>query len=128
MTHDRILSPLARARGTGSARSGVHHWWVQRVTAVALIPLTLYFLFCLPALTTPDLAAFRAFIGAPLNGVAALLFVGISFYHAVLGVQVVIEDYIHGEAMKIAALMLNKIVFLFLGVACIYAIFLLNFG
>ena len=127
-TQETIRTPLGRARGLGSAKDGTHHWWMQRVTAVILIPLCLYFAFEIAALTTANHAAFIAWMRSPLHAIAFLLFIGTAFYHAVLGIQVVIEDYVHHEGAKFASLLLNKIVFLFLGVTAVYAVIRLNFG
>lgn len=123
---DSIRSGLARARGLGSAKDGMHHWWIQRVTAVALIPLSLYWLFSLKEITNPDLAGFKQWISLPQNAITGILFVIASFYHAALGMQVVIEDYVHGKAALIASLLLNQIIFFFLGTACVCAILWLS--
>jgi len=123
---DSIRSGLARARGLGSAKDGMHHWWIQRVTAVALIPLSLYWLFSLKEITNPDLAGFKQWISLPQNSITGILFIIASFYHAALGMQVVIEDYVHGKAALIASLLLNQIIFFFLGTACVCAILWLS--
>lgn len=125
---DAIRTPLGRARGLGSAKGGTHHWWVQRVTSVALIPLSLYFLFNLRGVTQGDYALFLAFMRDPCTAVVAILFIISSFYHAALGVQVIIEDYVHAEGLKIACLLLNKLSFLFLGAASLFAIIFISFG
>jgi len=125
---ETIRTPLGHARGLGSAKDGTHHWWMQRVTAVALVPLSLYWLSCLKCMTTPDYGVFIGWLGDPFVSIAALLFIFAAFYHAMLGVQVIIEDYIHAEGCKVACLLLNKLAFLFMGFACAFAIVYINFA
>ncbi|MDX1606400.1 MAG: succinate dehydrogenase, hydrophobic membrane anchor protein, partial [Candidatus Competibacterales bacterium] len=103
-----LRTPLARARGLGSAKEGVQHWWAQRVTAVALVPLTLWFVVSLLSIADADHATVVAWIGAPLNSALLVLLLVAVFYHAVLGLQVVIEDYIHSEGRKFAVLLAVK--------------------
>lgn len=93
----RLQSPLARVRGMGSAKGGTHHWWMQRVTSVALLPLTLWFILSVAGHTGADHAEIVAWIGHPFNAVLLLSFVLISFHHIAGGMQVVIEDYVRGE-------------------------------
>ncbi len=101
-----MQSPLARVRGLGSAKKGVHHWWEQRLTALALVPLSLWFIYSLVVITGAEYTTVIAWLSQPLNAVLMLLFVFSLYYHAVLGVQVVIEDYIESEWQKIACLIL----------------------
>lgn len=126
--HATIKSPLARARGLGSAKDGTHHWIMQRISAVALIPLCLFLLWNLKSVTTSDHAEFAAWLGRPANAVAMLLFVVASFYHAAVGVQVILEDYVHHELLKTLQIWLMKILFFFAGAAASYAIIAINFG
>lgn len=130
MTHnnDSIRTPLGRARGLGSAREGAHHWWMQRASSVALIPLCLFFLMQFDRIVTTDHAAFIAWAAEPCVAVGLLLFIVTAFYHAALGIQVIVEDYVHGEGAKIAVLLLNKIFFFFLGVAAVFAVIRISFG
>ena len=123
-----IRSPLGRARGLGSAKDGTNHWIMQRLSALAMIPLILYFLTQLDSITGSDVYAFRAWAGQPLVAVALISFIVASFYHATLGLQVIIEDYIHHEGVKIAFLALNKIFFFFLAVAAIYGVIAVKLG
>jgi succinate dehydrogenase / fumarate reductase membrane anchor subunit len=123
-----IRTPLGHARGLGSARKGMHHWWMQRMTALALIPLSLYWLSCPRCITTPDYANFINWIGYPGVSIAAILFILASFYHAALGMRVILEDYIHGEGMKAILLLLNDLFFFFLGVTALFAIAYINFA
>ena len=113
---------LGRALGRGSARNGVHHWWVQRVSAVALIPLSLWFLLSLLALPGFDYASVTTFIGAPWHAVLLCLFIGTVTWHSQLGVQVVIEDYVHSGAAKLTLLLLNSAAHAVLLAAGVYAL------
>ena len=115
-------SPLGRARGLGSAKEGTHHFWGQRVTAVALIPLTLWFVFSLAQLPAGNYEAVRWWVAAPSVAVALVLFLACALYHSLLGVQVVIEDYIAADGTKIVALLLSKFVHTIAAVAGIFAV------
>ena len=103
MDRQGMGSPLARAMGFGSAKDGVEHWWMQRVSAVALVPLTLWFVASIIAHTGSDYAAFIAWLRTPLATIFMILLLIALFYHTALGLQVVIEDYVHSE-FKFAAL------------------------
>jgi succinate dehydrogenase / fumarate reductase, membrane anchor subunit len=94
----RMRSPLARAIGLVSAKEGVQHWWMERVSAVALVPLTLWFIAAIIAHTGSDYVTFIAWLRTPLTTVLMILLLIMLFYHAALGLQVVIEDYIHSTA------------------------------
>lgn len=105
-------SPLGRARGLGSAKQGVHHFWVQRVSAVALIPLGLWFVFSIALLAAKG-ASYEAvshWVAAPSVAVTLALFLAAAFYHGALGLQVVIEDYVPQNGAKITLLLLTKFV------------------
>jgi|APSaa5957512493_1039668.scaffolds.fasta_scaffold03323_7 succinate dehydrogenase / fumarate reductase membrane anchor subunit len=123
-----LRSDLARARGLGSAKEGTGHWWAQRVTAVALLPLGLWFVYSAVSWGSMDLAAFKVWLSEPGNLLLMVLFVGTLFYHMQLGVQAVIEDYVHGEAAKITGLMINIFAAIFFGAASIIALFKVAFG
>src|SRR6056297_869124 len=97
-----LRNPLERAINHGSAGSGVHHWWAQRFSAILLVPLTLWLVWTLTVLAGADYASARAWIASPWNASMALLLVGSTFYHARLGVQVVIEDYVHKRALEVS--------------------------
>jgi len=103
MDRNRKRSSLARAMGLGSAKEGVGHWWSQRVSAVALIPLTLWFVASIIAHTGSEYATFIAWLRTPIVGILMILLLIAIFYHTALGLQVVIEDYVHSSA-KFAAL------------------------
>ncbi|MFA5684458.1 MAG: succinate dehydrogenase, hydrophobic membrane anchor protein [Lysobacteraceae bacterium] len=96
-----LKTPLARVRGLGSAKDGTHHWWVQRLTAIALIPLALYFVWLLLGLAAADHGTVRLTLGQPFNAVLMAAFSIALFWHAQLGLQVVIEDYIHARWLEV---------------------------
>ena len=107
-SQQRLVGPLARARGLGSAKHGVQHWWAQRVSAVALVPLTLWFVYAVVHLTGADQKVVLAWLHKPASAILMSLFIVATFYHLSLGVQVVIEDYIHREGVKVTTLLLVK--------------------
>ncbi len=123
-----LNTPLSRVRGLGSAKDGTHHWWAQRLTAIALLPLTLWFAISVAMLAGSDYAAVAAWVAAPLNTILLILLIAATFHHLQLGVQVVVEDYIRGEGSKIAMLLLFKFASALLGVACAYAVLRVAFG
>lgn len=100
-----MRSPLKKVRHLGAAKEGVQHWWLQRITAVAMVPLLLVLLVCLLKLAAGDHAAVAAAFKHPLFALLALLSILAIFWHMKLGLQVVIEDYVHTESVKIAALL-----------------------
>ena len=103
-----LRTPLSRAEGLGSARGGTRHFWHQRLTAVALIPLAAWFVFAALGLVGANLAEVLVFLSEPLNAVLMFLFLFAALYHMSLGLQVVIEDYVHGENLKLLLLMCNR--------------------
>lgn len=118
----RLLTPLKKARGLGSAKEGAHHWWLQRVSAVALIPLTLWAAFSVASMAGKPYADVLGYFAAPFNIAMFTLFIFTAFYHAALGLQVVIEDYIHHEVAKVVALIAIKLVLALLGTISVLAI------
>jgi succinate dehydrogenase / fumarate reductase membrane anchor subunit len=122
-----LRSPLGRALGLGSAKSGFGHWWGQRLSAVALVPLGLWFAFSMVGLASTDYWAVASWAGAPLHAILLILFLASLLYHSSLGLQVVIEDYVHGPA-KVASLVIVQLLHLALAVAAIYAVVTLSVG
>ena len=120
MDRQRMRSPLGRARGLGSAKEGVTAWWLERVMAVALVPLSLWLMASLIWLSGGDYAAFRTWLKAPLVALLMVLLLITLFSHLALGLQVVIEDYVHSGA-KIPALVAARFVCFALGAAGILA-------
>ncbi|MGB1077123.1 MAG: succinate dehydrogenase, hydrophobic membrane anchor protein [Bdellovibrionales bacterium] len=121
-------SALKKAKNHGSAKHGSGHWMAQRVTAIALIPLTVWFVYSVIRLAGSSHADFVMWLQHPFNAIAMILFVIASFYHGVLGSQVVVEDYIHTEWFKTLKLIANKLFFFALGTACIFSILKIAFG
>jgi succinate dehydrogenase / fumarate reductase membrane anchor subunit len=98
---------LGRVRGLGSAKDGAHHWWLQRVTAVAALVLMLWFVFSLVRLPSLDYASVTLWLRQPVAAVPMLLLIVTVFWHLRLGVQVLLEDYVHGQARVVGMLALN---------------------
>ena len=123
-----MRSPLGRAIGHGSAKEGVTHWWRQRVSALALVPLALWFVIAVIALVGADHATFVAWVRSPMPAVFLILLLVASFYHTALGLQVIIEDYIHGEVMRLAALLLMRLLCVLFAVRGILAVLKMALG
>jgi succinate dehydrogenase / fumarate reductase membrane anchor subunit len=123
-----LRSPLNRVRGLGSAKEGTHHWWAQRLTALALIPLTIWFVVSLISLTGADHATAKAWVGSLWPAALLVITIAMTFHHGQLGLQVVIEDYVHNEALKIAAILFVKGLAVVLSVVAIVAIARVAFG
>ena len=123
-----LRTPLARARGLGSARVGVHHWWAQRLTAIALIPLVVWFAISLVMMSGADYGAVRAWIGSPVVMVLLILTIAIGLHHGQLGLQVVIEDYVHGDGFKLALIVAVRFIVVLFGLAAIVAVLRIGFG
>ena len=123
-----LRTPLARARGLGSAKAGLHHWWAQRLTAIALIPLVVWFAISLVMMSGADYGTVRAWIGAPVVMVLLILTIAIGLHHGQLGLQVVIEDYVHGDGRKLALIVAVRFIAIFFGLAAIVAILRIGFG
>ena len=123
-----MRSPLKRVRGLGSAKEGVQHWWVQRVTAVAMVPLLLILVVVMLKLDSADHAAVVAAFKHPLLALIALLAVLAMFWHLKLGLQVVVEDYIHVEGTKIVVQLVLTFAVILVGALCALSILKLFFG
>ena len=123
-----LRSDLGKVRGLGSAKEGTSHWWMQRITAVAVVPLSIWFVITASGLVGIDQAGFKVWLNEPGNMLMLILFIGALFYHMQLGLQVVIEDYVHGEKAKVISLVLNLFVAIFFGGSSIIAILKVAFG
>lgn len=121
-------TPVKNARGLGSAHDGTHHWWVQRITALALIPLGLWFVASLVGLLQADYAAAVSWLAQPVNAVLLVLLLGVMFRHSYLGIQVVVEDYVHGSVTKLVTLVLLQFAHLVLAAAGIFVVLRIAFG
>ena len=122
-----MSTPLARVRGLGAARSGTGHFWRQRLTAVANVPLTIAFVLIVVALLGRNHAAVVQILGSPLVAVVMLLFIVSICTHMRIGMQVIIEDYVHDEGAKLALLMANTFFVTAVGLASAFAILMLSF-
>ncbi len=122
-----IKTPLGRVLGLGSAKDGTGHWWMQRVTAVALIPLALWFVLSIVMLDSLDHVSVVGWIASPLNAIGLLLLLGAVVYHSLLGTQVVIEDYVKGGT-KVATLVLVRFAHIVVLVAAAFAVLKIAFG
>ena len=123
-----LRSALGHARGLGSAKEGTNHWWLQRLTAIALVPLTMWLVASVIALSGFGHEAFVVWFGRPINATLMILFLGVAFHHAQLGMQVVIEDYVHGEMVKLGTLMLSSGACLVGALACALSVLFVAFG
>ena len=119
---------LGKIKGMGSAKSGTSHWWMQRVTALALVPLVVWFLVSIIALIDADHATMVAWIANPFVGVLLSVFMVMLFYHLMLGVQVVIEDYVHNELLKMSSLILLKFSIALVGLSGLFFILKITLG
>jgi succinate dehydrogenase / fumarate reductase, membrane anchor subunit len=122
------ITPLGRARSLGAARGGVGHWKLQRLTAMSNAVLVLWFVFSAMALAGASYEEVRAWLASPVTATLMILLVLSVFQHAPLGLQVIIEDYVHHPGARIAALVLVRFVVAGLAVACIVAILTVAFG
>lgn len=116
-------SPLAKVRGLGSAKTGTSHWWMQRVTAAALIPLSFWLITFLDLSINAPYQQTVDWLASPLNTVCIVAWIVAVFYHAALGLQVVIEDYVAAEGLKIISIWVVNLAFLFMAIAALIAVF-----
>ena len=127
MAVGNMSTPLARVLGLGSAKSGTEHFWRQRLTAVANVPLTVAFVVIVIGLLGRNHAAVVQILGSPLVAIVMLLFIGSITTHMRIGMQVIIEDYVHDEVTKLVLLMANTFFAVAVGLACAFAILMLSF-
>jgi succinate dehydrogenase / fumarate reductase membrane anchor subunit len=118
----QLRTPLGRVRGAGSAKSGVHHWWGQRVTSIALLPLTIWFIASLATSAGMTHAEAAAWIGHPFNAVLLLALIGLTFHHIAAGLQVVLEDYAKPEWVRIGSILVVKFACALLALAAALAV------
>jgi succinate dehydrogenase / fumarate reductase, membrane anchor subunit len=122
-----LRTPLGRVLGRGAAKEGVHHWWVQRVTSVALIPLAISFVVSLVSLPALDYATVHAWVHQSWTAVLLSLFIALACWHSKLGLQVIVEDYVHGGA-KTIFLILSTFGHTLIAAASIFAVLKVAFG
>jgi succinate dehydrogenase / fumarate reductase, membrane anchor subunit len=123
-----LQSPLGKVRGLGSAGNGVQHWWVQRLTSLALIPLAIWLLVSLLALPSLDFVTLVSWIGGTWTASLLTLFVIIACWHSSLGIQVIVEDYVHDHGLKTLSLVLSGFVHAVLAVGGVFAVLRIAFG
>ena len=122
-----LRSPLGRVLGLGAANEGSHHWWIQRLTSIALIPLSVWFVIALLCLPAYDHATVHAWVSQTWTALFLVLFIAIATWHSRLGVQVVIEDYVHGGT-KTLSLILSTFAHTLVAAAAIFAVLKVAFG
>jgi len=128
MAPSRMRSPLGRAIGLGSAKDGVEHWWAQRVTAIALVPLTVWFVVAIIGLAGADRALFVDWVHHPLPALLLVLLLIATFYHGALGLQVVIEDYVGNETLRFGLLIVMRLAAIVFAARGIFAVLKLSLG
>lgn len=124
----KMQSHLGRARNLGASRNGVGPWWIQRLTSIALVPLSLWFIFSVIGLLGADYAAYQAWAGNVGNATLMSLFIVITFHHAQQGVCEVIHDYVHNKTKLYTSMILVKFLATVLAIACLISIFKVAFG
>jgi succinate dehydrogenase / fumarate reductase, membrane anchor subunit len=122
-----LRSPLGRVLGAGSAKEGVHHWWVQRLTSVALVPLTVWFVVSLLSLPSFEHVTVITWMAQTWTALLLILFILVATWHSQLGVRVVVEDYVHGGA-KTLTLVLITFIHAFVAAAGVFAVLKVAFG
>jgi succinate dehydrogenase / fumarate reductase, membrane anchor subunit len=123
-----LRSPLGTVTGLGSAKSGVHHWWLQRLTSIALVPLTIWFAVSLASLPSLDHVTVIAWMAQSWTALLLVLLVLVATYHSQLGVRVVVEDYVHNTGLRIVTLVTLTFLHAFLAVTGVFAILKVAFG
>ena len=124
----QFRTPLRQVRGLGSARSGTRHFWHQRLTSLASVPLSIFFVVLVIALVGRNHAAAVQILGSPWIAILMLLFILTTIYHMQIGMQVIIEDYAHGEFSKLVLLIANTFFSIAIGLASAFAILKISFG
>ena len=117
-----IRTPLAHARGLGTAKDGTHHWWMQRVTSIALVPLVLWFAYSMLCYSRADYETFQHWLGNPYRAGLMVALLATAFYHASLGMQVIYEDYVRPEGAKVVTVLITQFVLFLLGAISIVAV------
>ena len=125
---DEYAIATGRVRGLGSAKNGTHHWWMQRVTAVALIPLVIWFAIAMIGLTGASYDTSIAWMQSPFNAIMMVLLIIATFHHVQLGLQVCVEDYVHSEGVKVVLMMGQKLITFALAITAGFAVLKIAFG
>ena len=123
-----LKTPLGRVRGLGSAKNGTTHFWLQRLTAIALVPLSIWLMASIVALVGADRTAVVEWLARPVPAILMILLLTVGYYHLKLGLQVVIEDYVKTESLKLILQVLVTFACVGLGFACVFAVLKIAFG
>ena len=123
-----LQTPLGRVRGLGSAGNGVHHWWVQRLTSLALVPLAVWLLVSLLSLPGLDFVTLVSWMAGTWTATLLTLFVLIASWHSSLGIQVILEDYVHDEGLKTLTLVVSGFTHAVLAAVGVFAVLRIAFG
>lgn len=123
-----LRTPLGKARGLGSAKDGTHHFWVQRLTAIALIPLTIWFVAAFVSLAGAGHGEVTEWLGKPVPAILMLLLIVSGMYHLKLGMQVIVEDYVHGEGLKLTSQIAITLGCAAVGFAAVFSILKISLG
>ena len=123
-----LRTPLSKALGLGAAGEGAAHWWLQRLTALALVPLVLWFAFSVAMIEKLDHATFITWVGSPIVSVLLILLIVTGFYHMQLGLKVIVEDYMHVKWMKLTGIILVNFISVLLMVAGVLSVLKIVFG
>jgi succinate dehydrogenase / fumarate reductase membrane anchor subunit len=122
-----LLTPMAKVKGLGAAGEGVHHWWMQRITALALIPLVGWMVYSMVSILPAGLLKVSIWLGSPYHAIGVILFFMVMAYHASLGLQVVLEDYVSCKLKQIVSILAVKFVFFALAIAVAFAVVKIHF-
>lgn len=120
--NQRLVSPLAKAKGLGSVHEGVHHWMLERITGAMLAPLSLWIVYSMVGLKGASYEVFTLWLQSPLNAVLMIMFMLTSLYHGAMGLQVILEDYISCHCLRLVKIIAVKITFAFLAIASVFSI------
>lgn len=117
-----MKTPLAQARGLGAAKSGLAHWWHQRLTALAMVGLVIWMCAIVVLLAGSDYTGAMALLSHPVNAALVMLFVGVGFWHSSLGLQVVLEDYVAHEGVRLALIIVIRMALIVLGAISLFSV------
>jgi succinate dehydrogenase / fumarate reductase membrane anchor subunit len=123
-----LRTPLAGAKGLGTAKAGFHHWWLSRLTAIALVPLTLWFVFALASLSSMEYVDFVAWVRSPLVTALLLVTLAVTVYHMMLGLRVILEDYVHVEWLKVSSIIVMNFASILVAALGLVAILKISLG
>jgi len=119
----KFRTPISQAKGLGSAKEGAHHWWMQRLTALALVPLSLWFAYSVATMAGAGFDEMREWISNPWVAAFLVLFFIVSYYHGAIGIQVIVEDYVSSEGARMVIIIATKFALALLGAASVIAVF-----